>query len=422
MAADGSGVGRVSRARRLLGGPAVLAHRAALALVAALPAPRARSEAGAAVRILVLHAYGMGGTVRTSVNLAGQLAATRDAELVSVLRLRRRPKLPLRGVRVTVLEDRRPRFRRRGAAALLGRLPSLLVHPEDYGYHACSLWTDVVLARWLRRLPAGVLITTRPALNLLAARLCPPGVAVVGQEHLHAGAHRPRLAADVRRGYGRLAALTVLTEADREAYAALVDTRVERIPNAVPRLGGGRSSLDAPLIVAAGRLTGQKGFDLLLDAFAPLAAEHPAWRLRIHGGGPRRAALERQIARLGLEGRAELAGPTRAMGPALAQGSVFALSSRFEGFGMVIVEAMSKGLPVVSFDCPRGPGEIIEHERDGLLVPGEDVAGMTAALRRLVEDPALRRRLGEGALAKAQAFSEDRARARWERLLAEVAP
>ncbi|MFL5844385.1 MAG: glycosyltransferase family 4 protein [Solirubrobacteraceae bacterium] len=417
-----------SAQRRILGGAAVLAHRAALAVVSWLWHGRRRPDPSrdtADMRVLLLHAYGLGGTIRTTMTVVDQLRKQRSVEIVSVVRLRRHPRLPFpAGLNVSVIDDQRPRARGRGPVrGLLRRLPSVLVHPEDYAHPMCSLWTDVQLVRFLRSQPPGVLVATRPAFNLLAARLCPPGVTVVGQEHMNIEAHRPRLDADARRHYGRLDALTVLTEHDRADYTALLgdsEARLVRIPNAVPPMGGGRAASDAPVLVAAGRLTGQKGFDLLIRAFAPIAAEHPQWRLRIYGTGPLESSLQRMILELGLHDSVFLMGPTRHMGEAMAEGSLFALSSRFEGFGMVIVEAMSKGLPVVSFDCPRGPAEIIDHGRDGLLVPNGDVDGMTAALRELIEDPQRRAAMGEAALVKASAYSADAIGEQWEALLAEL--
>ena len=412
--------------RRLLGIPAVLGHRAALAVVSFLWHGRGRPDPPretAELRVLLLHAYGLGGTIRTTLNVVDQLRRHRSVEIVSVVRLRRHPRLPFpRSLRVSVLDDQRPRARAGGGTArrLLGWLPSLLVHPEDYAHPMCSLWTDVVLVRWLRAQPPGVLVTTRPAFNLLAARLCPPGVTVIGQEHMNIEAHRAGLDVDARRHYGRLDALTVLTEHDREDYAALLGdsaVRIERIPNAVPPMGGGRAALEAPVIAAAGRLTGQKGFDLLIRAFAPIARDHPQWRLRIYGAGALRASLQRLILDQGLHNNVFMMGATRHLGEALTEASVFALSSRFEGFGMVIVEAMSKGLPVVSFDCPRGPAEIIDHGRDGLLVPNGDIDAMTAALRELIDDPQRRQVMGAAALEKAAAFSADAIGEQWESLL-----
>jgi glycosyltransferase involved in cell wall biosynthesis len=412
-------VGSESLRRRLLGPPAVLAHRIALALVTALARGRraAPADGTPSVCVLLLHAYGLGGTIRTTFNLVGHLQRSRPVQVVSVIRRRRHPRLPFPiGVDVSVLDDQR------GRRSLLARLPSLLVHPEDYAYPHCSLRTDVALMRWLRSRSSGVVVTTRPALNILAARLCPPGVTIVGQEHMNFDAHRPRLDAETRRVYPRLDALTVLTDRDRADYERVLDgrTRLAQIPNAVPPLGGERAELVAPVIVAAGRLTGQKGFDLLIEAFAPLAAEHPDWSVRIYGNGPMRPALRRQILERELYGHVFLMGPTLHLGEALSEASVFALSSRFEGFGMVIVEAMSKGVPVVAFDCPRGPGEIVHDGRDGLLVPNGDVPAFTAALRELIEDPERRRALGAGALETAEAYSIDAIGARWDALLADL--
>jgi glycosyltransferase involved in cell wall biosynthesis len=390
---------RVSRRRRLLGPLAVAVHRAALWLVSALPRRRAAPGDGS-VAFLLAHAWGMGGTIRTTLTMAAHLGERRDVEVVSVYRRREEPFFAFPpGLRVRALVPRE---------GLLARLPSLLIHPEDYAYPWCSLQTDLALLRWLRAPGAGVLVTTRPAFNLLAARLAPRGVVTVGQEHLHAAAHRPRLAADIRRHYPRLDALTVLTTHDERDYGALLAgarTRVARIPNPLAPGEAARADPSSRTVVAAGRLNRQKGFDLLIDAFAAVARAEPEWRLRIYGSGPERDRLQAQIDRLGLGSRAALMGRSAQLGDALAAASVFALSSRFEGFGMVLVEAMSHGLPVVSFDCPHGPHDILAGGRDGMLVPPEDVAALAAALLELIRDPARRRALGEAALRRSRDFS-----------------
>ena len=412
---------RQSRRRRLLGPLAVGLHRLALASVAAVAGRRGRAapEPGP-VRFLLAHAWGFGGTIRTTLNLAGELSARREVEVVSVLRRRERPFFALPdGVAVWALEDRRapgPLHR------ALGRLPSLLVHPEDYSYPWCSLWTDVALLRGLRSLRGGVLVATRPALNLLAARLVHRSVVVIGQEHMNFHSHRPRLTADLRRHYAGLDALTVLTAGDARDYAGmLARTRVELIPNPVDPLDGGIASQDAKLVVAAGRLNTQKGFDLLLRAWAPVARRHPDWRLRIYGSGPERAALERLIGELDLAAVVALPGRTQALGAAMAEASLFALSSRFEGFGLVLVEAMGKGLPVVSFDCPRGPADIVSDGEDGLLVAPEDVPALSAALLELIGDPDRRRRLAAAARGKARRYESGAVGPVWDALLADLA-
>jgi glycosyltransferase involved in cell wall biosynthesis len=389
---------RVSRRRRLLGPLAVAVHRAAVWIVSLLPRNRA-APGDRTVRFLLAHAWGMGGTIRTTLTIAAHLAERRDVEVVSVYRRRDEPFFGFApGLRARALVARE---------GVLARLPSVLVHPEDYAYPWCNLQTDLALLRWLRALPGGVLVTTRPAFNLLAARLAPRGVITVGQEHLHSAAHRPRLGADIRRQYPRLDALTVLTTHDERDYRALLagaPTRVACIPNPLAPGERPRSDLTAPAVVAAGRLNTQKGFDLLIAAFAAVARAEPEWRLRIYGSGPEHDRLQAQIDALALGGRVELMGRTQELGRALAAASVFALSSRFEGFGMVLVEAMSHGLAVVSFDCPHGPHDIVRGGRDGVLVPAGDVDALAAALLELIRDPERRRGLGEGALHRSRDF------------------
>jgi glycosyltransferase involved in cell wall biosynthesis len=358
----------------------------------------------------------MGGTIRTCLTLAEHLAKHGPVEVISIVRTRDEPFFAFpEGVTVTTLDDRRSKLRR--------GLPSVLVHPDDHTYAKLSLRTDIALLKRLRRMRSGVLVTTRPAFNLLAARLAPRGIVTIGQEHLHAAAHRPRLAADIRRHYPKLDALTVLTTDDERAYRALLAgarTRVVRIPNPLPPTPGepARANLAAETVVAAGRLNSQKGFDLLIAAFAAVARAEPRWRLRIYGSGPEHDRLQAQIDALGLGASVTLMGRTQRLGDAMAQASIFALSSRFEGFGIVLVEAMSHGLPVVSFDCPHGPHDILRGGEDGILVPAEDVDALAAALLALIRDPARRRALGEGALRRSRDFSVATIGADFEGLLA----
>jgi glycosyltransferase involved in cell wall biosynthesis len=236
-------------------------------------------------------------------------------------------------------------------------------------------------------------------------------------------AHRAPLATDVERHYKGLDALTVLTAEDERDYGALLAgarTRVVRIPNALPPLDGGVSTLDEPVVAAAGRLTGQKGFDLLIRAWSDVVREHPDWQLRIYGNGPKRGELEALVQVLHLGDSVRLMGATRTLGSELAQASLFVLSSRFEGFGMVIVEAMSKGLPVVSFDCPRGPSDIVDHGADGLLVADGDVEALAAALLELIADPARRREMATAARAKARRYAASEIAPRWDSVLADL--
>jgi Glycosyltransferase len=386
-----------------------------------LPPPDTRT-----VRLLLLHAYGMGGTIRTVFNLAGYLARDRDVEIVSLIRENPEPFFAVPpGVRLTVLDDR---LGRRGPLArLLSRMPSRLMPEQEKAYHRFTLWSDLRLIRYLRSLRSGVLITTRPGFNLAAALLAPPGVILIGQEHVTLESHDPELVKLIKRRYGRLDALVTLTEADLRHYRrelrASPPRHLVRIPNAVAPLAGEISRLEEKTVIAIGRIVRAKGFDRLVKAWRHVAAEHPDWTLRIYGAGTpeNEERLRGRIAAAGLTGRVLFMGSTPEIGLELAKSSIYVVSSRYEGFGMTILEAMSKGVPVVSFDCPHGPREIITHGHDGLLVRSPATAALAKAIRRLIEDEPLRRELGRNALRTAAAYGLSEIGPRWDRLLGDVA-
>ena len=173
-------------------------------------------------------------------------------------------------------------------------------------------------------------------------------------------------------------------------------------------------------VVAVGRFGHEKGFDLLLEGFGRLASGFSGWDLVILGDGPLRPNLTRQVEGLGLHDRVFLPGRVKNPFPVLAGCDLFVLSSRFEGFPNVLLEAMACGLPVVAFDCPSGPADIIHHGVDGLLVPAGDVGKLAEAMQSLMENPEERVRLGDAAKQVTGRFSMEKVAAMWESVLAQV--
>jgi glycosyltransferase involved in cell wall biosynthesis len=251
-----------------------------------------------------------------------------------------------------------------------------------------------------------------------------PGVVVIGQEHIFFAKRPPELQADIRRRCGALDALVVLTETDRRQYReALPPTaRVECIPNAVRPLGGAPSDVSGKVVLGAGRLSPQKGFDRLIGAFGELAPSEPEWVVRICGSGRRKVPLQQRIDDAGLSERVCLVGAVKNLALEMERASIFVLSSRFEGFPMVLIEAMSKGLPVVAFDCPTGPADIVEDGRFGFLIPDGDVEALSAAILELIRDEPKRRRFGAAALEASRQYDVSVIGPRWDRLLAELMP
>jgi glycosyltransferase involved in cell wall biosynthesis len=192
------------------------------------------------------------------------------------------------------------------------------------------------------------------------------------------------------------------------------------MPNGVPDLGSRRAALDSKIVVAAGRMGPQKGFDRLLPVWAKVAADHPDWELRIWGGGKGIGKLRRQAQELGIADSAHVMGFTNKLHDELAGSSLYVMSSRKEGFPMVLLEAMGVGLPVVSYDCPTGPRDIIREGVDGHVVPDGDADALAAAMAELMDDAERRKRFGAAAVEGAARYDLGTIAGRWERLLGEL--
>jgi glycosyltransferase involved in cell wall biosynthesis len=383
------------------------------------------------IRFLIANAYGVGGTIRTTYNLAGELAKRHDVEIVSVHKSQPIPAFPIPpGVTLRYLCDRSPSSRAadrkaRGLRRLRVRAkrfarqcPSVLIDRNDYRYRAFRLESDFHLWRFLRGLDDGILIGTRAGLNLAIARLARPGVIAVGQEHLNYTKYKPLLKQAFAKLYPRLEAYSMLSERDAAAFRRDAGSKanVVCIPNGIPLVEGPRSDNSSRIVVAAGRLTPAKGFDRLIPAWAQVQAEHPDWELRIFGGGRLKHDLEQLIVKHGVQETARLMGYTERLPEEMSKASFYVMSSRAEGLPMVLLEAMAVGLPVVSFDC--GPPDLVAEGRDGFVVPNGKVKALAGAMIRMIElDVETRRQFGEAAFENAKRYRIDDVALRWEELL-----
>ncbi|HIU89317.1 MAG TPA: glycosyltransferase family 4 protein [Candidatus Caccomonas pullistercoris] len=219
---------------------------------------------------------------------------------------------------------------------------------------------------------------------------------------------RNRNEADVVARFDRF---VVLTHEDSRYWGN--QPHIAVIPNAQTFTSDAPAPLEAKTVVAVGRLTYQKGFDLLLQAWAEVYRRVSGWQLAIVGDGELRSALSAQAESLGLAGCVTFVPATKDVVAVYRDASVLAMSSRYEGFGMVLLEAQTVGLPVVSFACKCGPSEIVNDGVDGYLVAPGDVDAMADRLVRLMQDGALRRRMGARAFANAARFSTDAVMKQW---------
>ncbi|MER6997335.1 glycosyltransferase [Streptomyces sp. NPDC000410] len=380
------------------------------------------------ISFLLHNAYGIGGTIRTTFNLAQVLAERHDVEIVSVFRHREEPMLGApAGVLMRHLVDLR-----KDSPDYDGKHPDYTrpakVFPRGDGrWKQYSRLTDARIAAHLKSLRADVVVGTRPGLNIHIARQAPRGLVRVGQEHLTLDGHGYRLRREIGHRYALLDAVTTVTEADAQSYRTRVKlpgVRIESVPNSVPAPSVAPADPAAKWVIAAGRLTKVKRYDLLVKAFSKVVAARPDWRLRIYGTGDatgnEKNALRALIEQRGLHNHVFLMGPANPLEPEWVKGSIAAVTSSLESFGMTIVEAMRCGVPVVSTDCPHGPGEIIEDGVDGRLVPVGDADAIADALLALISDDDLRRRTGQAALQAAERFDPARIAERHEALFTEL--
>lgn len=376
------------------------------------------------ISFLIHTIYGIGGTIRTTLNLAEEFADQHEVEIVSVFRHRQVPLFDV-DPRITLV----PLIDTWKESPAYEKDHPLHLQPAEYfpryeaRYREYSKLTDERVRDHYAGSDADVVIGTRPGLAAYVAQFAPASAVLIGQEHMTYNHHKPALRNEMYQHIDALDAYVTVSEGDAAVYRAqmpLPATRVLAISNSVPEPSIQPSTGSGTTVVAAGRLSAEKQYSVLVDAFAKVVAVRPEWDLRIYGGGPEKENLRRQIDRLGLYNSVRLMGSVSPIEPEWAKGAIAASTSRHESFGMTLVEAMRCGLPVVSSDCDYGPREILQHGVDGLLVPVSDPDAVAGALIQLIDDEPLRRRMSAAAVRNASRFDPGQVAKKYEELFGEL--
>lgn len=259
--------------------------------------------------------------------------------------------------------------------------------------------------------------TNRAYFNVAAAGEIP----LVGWEHFNTTTQSHPLHNASRRLAASKGWIITLTHEDAAAYEKRFKAEhVAVIPNPLTVEGLHRSPGEHGYVLSVGRLKSQKGFDRLIAAWSQVMKVYPEWRLRIVGSGAKLSSLERQIARLGLEEKIEMIPHTKDIAPYFAEADIFALTSRYEGFGLVLLEAASAGIPSVAFDVPRGPKELLKESKAGLVIENGNISDFAFALMKLIANPELREKMGYNALKKAAEYTPKNILDRWEEFISKV--
>lgn len=206
----------------------------------------------------------------------------------------------------------------------------------------------------------------------------------------------------------------VLTEEDKGYWGNLPNITV--IPNANTFATSQAAALENKKVIAIGRYTYQKGFERLIEAWNILSPGFPGWKLDIIGNGEERDKLQDLIHAYHLDGQVTLVSPTKSIDKVYLDASLLAMSSRYEGLPMVLLEAQAFGLPIVSFACKCGPKDIVTDGETGFLAAEDDIKGLAQQMAKVMENTQLRKQMGRKAKEESRRYAEDAVMAKWMEL------
>ena len=339
-----------------------------------------------------------GGTERTTCCLAQELARRgHEVSVVSVFRNEPQPRYTAEGVAFIYLTHEAYTLRE----TVLARMK--------------KAWSRRALVRSCKALQeADVIICQKIAASFMAWS-AGFGHKSIACEHYRYTMYNAPVRRLRKRLYSHMSAVVTLTKNDRKAFEQSGLRKVFCIPNMVSISPIPYHGENSKRIVSVGRLTSQKGYDLLLQSIARIADKMGDFYIDIYGEGEDRPALEAQCRRLGLNERVHFPGYCADIETVYAGSAFYVMSSRFEGFPMVLLEAASSGLPIVSFDCPEGPA-ILLRNGGGILVERENVTALGQAILTMIQNPALRNKSHNESSAIIEPYQPEQIGKQWEEL------
>ena len=374
------------------------------------------------VRIIALH-LAFGGIEKAICSMANLFAERYEVEILSVYKMQEKPAFPLDDrVRVRYLLDDTPNRDEWKRAMAAHNVGSVLKE----SFRAVRILHDKknAVIRAIRETTDGVLITTRPEDNVLLSRYGNKGVLKIAQLHQD-HAFEPKLVRELGSAYSGVDVLAMLTpglaaEVQDMMRGNNTHTEVVYIPNFLEHFPESTDRFEREkTVLAVGRLNEVKRFDLLIRLFNVVHTQFPDWRLRIVGEGEERGKLAATIEELNAADYVTLTGKQDAAGveEEMLRASIYAMTSRSEGFPFVLLEAESCALPIVAFDVRVGPGFVVQDGVNGFLAPDMVYESFCEKLASLMKDGAKRLEMAEAAKAHAEQFSRERVGEIWYSLI-----
>lgn len=372
------------------------------------------------ITILIHNLYFFGGTTRAVTNIANLLSDEGyKVKVVSVFRGKQEPFFQLNeAVEVDCLIDytRHNKYRFFHLCMnIFHRFFPLFtkpkeLHPDEPGISQFSRFIEKKIIRAIKNVDSDVFISTRASYNLLAAVHAPKQVKCIAQEHMVFTEHSESMQKAIRKYYANFDFVTTLTKADAQYYRSFLPSdKVVVLPNMLPKEFRDTFIQEKEKrIISAGRFEVEKGFDLLIEAVSIIKDRLIGWEIVIFGDGTEKDNLQKKITENQLDQLIIIQPTTKNLQKEMQRAEIFALPSRFEGFGMVIVEAMACEATVVAFDCPFGPKEIITNRVNGLLVEEGNPVALGNALLELTNNNKLRVKLRRNGLNLVSDYSPEK--------------